>query len=137
MPQKPPDTDRNRDFSVIDHAPLEAGTETVSPEDVKFYIDFAAQLQEENFELRAEIDRLKGEMDVDKQKAQLMRPYANRVFNFLVAYCAFVGMIILMQGFDGIGYSIPEMVLGILAGSTAVAAIGLVGFVVKGLFGSQ
>ncbi len=63
-----------------------------------------------------------------------MKPYADRVYGFLIGYCAIVTLILLAQGFRWWGFSLPESVLAVLAGSTAAAAIGLVGFVVSGLF---
>lgn len=41
-----------------------------------------------------------------------------------------------MHGFSRVGFVISDVVLSVIAGSTAVAAIGLVGFVVSGLFGA-
>lgn len=69
-------------------------------------------------------------------RAEMMRPYADRVFLFLVGYCLFVALLILLEGFRVGEFDIADGVLGVIAGSTAVAAIGLVGFVVSGLFGS-
>ena len=67
----------------------------------------------------------------------MMRPYANRVFNFLVGYCLFVGAVVLLDGFKYRGFDLSDGVLSVIAGSTAASAIGLVGFVVSGLFKPQ
>ena len=63
-------------------------------------------------------------------RAWLMEPYAKRVLRFLIGYCAIVSIFVMAVGFDWIGFHLPELVL---AGSAAVAAIGLIGFVMGGL----
>ncbi|WP_235046603.1 hypothetical protein, partial [Caulobacter vibrioides] len=89
-----------------------------------------------NEKLRADNEQRKGQQTYDSVRAEMMRPYADKVFGFLVGYCSFVGAVILMAGFKYRGFTISDTVLGIIAGSTAASAIGLVGFVVSGLFGS-
>jgi hypothetical protein len=72
---------------------------------------------------------------VEEVRAALMAPYANKVFMFVVAYCLVVGLIVVGDGFgDGV-FHLSDTVLGIIAGSTAVSVIGLIGIVVSGLFG--
>ena len=74
---------------------------------------------------------------VEQVLADLMAPYAKKVFRFVVWYCAVVGAIIIGDGFgDGI-FHLSDTVLGIIAGSTAVSVIGLIGVVVRGLFGAR
>lgn len=94
-----------------------------------------AELLAQNEALRAENESLKWRKTYDDVRAEMMQPYAGKVFNFLVCYCLFVGAIILLAGFRVGGFAISDTVLGIIAGSTAASAIGLVGFVVSGLFG--
>lgn len=94
------------------------------------------ELSAENERLRANVERLEGQETYDDVRKRMMEPYAGKVFNFLIGYCAFVGMIILLSGFKIGGFKISDTVLGIIAGSTAASAIGLVGFVVSGLFGA-
>jgi hypothetical protein len=43
-------------------------------------------------------------------------------------------VIILLDGFKLLGFSLDHRVLATLVGSTAIAAIGLVGFIARGLF---
>jgi hypothetical protein len=69
----------------------------------------------------------------DKESNRTMRgDYAKRVFNYLVGYSLAVLVLLVFSGLRQL--FIADSVLSVLAGSTALAAIGLVGFVVKGLF---
>lgn len=60
--------------------------------------------------------------------------YANRIWWFLCCYTLFILILVVIDAFCGTGFDVPENVLVTLAGSTVVAAIGLVGIVAKGLF---
>jgi hypothetical protein len=65
---------------------------------------------------------------------KLRTKYADQVFCYLTYYSGFVGIIVMFSGLKPWSLSLPEIVLSTLVGSTAAAAIGLVGFVVNGLF---
>lgn len=126
------------DASVIDKAPLElpipeGEVDELTPQKQKFI----SELQSQNEALRAEVDALRGKNDAETQKAHLIKPYARRVFAFLCIYCVVVCLIIVFQGFNIGGFFLETPVLSILAGSTAVSAIGLVGIVVRGLFNAK
>lgn len=74
----------------------------------------------------------------DLQSNRRMREqYAKKIMGFLSAYSATVGGFVVASGIPSVAFSLPDGVLITLVGSTAVAAIGLVGIVVKGLFGSN
>ena len=45
----------------------------------------------------------------------MMEPYARKVFRFLIGYCGFVGLIILLSGYKPGGFSISDTVLAIVA----------------------
>lgn len=60
--------------------------------------------------------------------------YARSVYRYLCCYSAGCGSVLLLSGFKVYNFSLPNEVLITLVGSTALAAIGLVGFVVSGLF---
>jgi hypothetical protein len=63
----------------------------------------------------------------------LIKPYASKSFKFMCGYCSFVGLVLLLDGFS-FGLTLPESVLDLLVGSTAVTVIGLVGMVLTGVF---
>ena len=114
----------------------------------------ADALRTENTRLRtelessnAELQKLQGQLTTDQVRAKLMEPYANKVFLYLIVYSVSVLALILLssiriwRGPEESRTLVPildigQTVLSIVAGSTAVAAIGLVGFVVSGLFDS-
>ena len=66
----------------------------------------------------------------------MLEPYVNKVFTFVAFYCGFVGLILFLTAMK-IDFSLPETILAIISGSTAVSVIGLIGLVITGLFGSK
>lgn len=93
-------------------------------------LQMIATLSEENAALKARIDA-KNPATV---RAEMMKPYANAVYWYLVGYTVIVGAVLISHGFGWRDFSLPSSVLVVLVGSTAVAAIGLVRSVVGGLF---
>jgi hypothetical protein len=82
----------------------------------------------------AEVDALH-QANLDRAENRKMRSeYAGKVFWYLCAYTVGSAMLTVMTGFGCFGFELSEIVLATIVGSTAVAAIGLVGFVVSGLF---
>jgi hypothetical protein len=128
-PRKPP----ARDPAFIETA---TRLETFGSDAAAELLAQSEALLAQNEALRAENESLKWRKTYDEVRAEMMQPYAGKVFNFLVCYCLFVGAVILLAGFKVGGFVISDTVLGIIAGSTAASAIGLVGFVVSGLFGA-
>jgi hypothetical protein len=125
------------DASIIDRAPDEPpeAARALPANQVRRLSDLIANLQTELGATRAENEQLKAKIDLETEKAKLVKPYANKVFGFLCAYCAGVFVLLLFNGFHSWGFSMSNTVMGVLVGSTAAAAIGLVHTVVKGLFG--
>ncbi|MCF6305056.1 MAG: hypothetical protein L3J33_06760 [Rhodobacteraceae bacterium] len=83
-----------------------------------------------------EDDRLREEIANLKSDRKLREKYGDRILRFLEWYAIGVGALIVLSGVSFIPFSLPETALVTLVGSTAIAAIGLVGFVAKGLFGN-
>lgn len=130
MPKKLP----KRLPTIIDTAEVKAAPPYFDAKESGFYLEMIAGLSSENEELKAKLAKATAERDYEAVRAQLMEPYANKVYSFLVVYCSVVGLMIVAQGFRILGFTLPDNVLSVIAGSTAAAAIGLVGFVVSGLF---
>lgn len=75
------------------------------------------------------------EGNLDKRANRRLRgEYADKVFCYLICYSLFCAILLIVSGFNFYGFALPQTVLGIVVGSTAASAIGLVGFVVNGLF---
>ena len=125
-----------RDPSIISGAPTKPDAQDFNADQSQQYLEIVGQLSAENEQLRADNERLRGQQTYEDVRTRMMEPYAGKVFRFLIGYCLFVAGVILLSGFKFLGFSISDTVLGIIAGSTAVSAIGLVGFVVSGLFGA-
>ena len=86
-------------------------------------------LQLSNELKRARIDDVKSDRE-------LRKIYGFRILRFLHCYSLVVGILVLLSGLQlpWLPFELPSEVLALLVGSTAAAAIGLVGFVARGLF---
>lgn len=69
-----------------------------------------------------------------KADRRMRKTYAARILKYLEIYSLGVGFLVLLHGSHFKNFSLEENILAALVGSTAVAAIGLVGFIAKGLF---
>ncbi len=81
-----------------------------------------------------ENERKHEEIENLKSYRELREKYARRVWYFLCFYTSSVFILIILNALFGTCVNVPVSVLVTLAGSTAVAAIGLVGIVAQGLF---
>jgi len=102
-------------------------------------VDEASELErmrEDYAILLAELDSEKGRNDSQVIRAQMMKPFADKTFRFVCCYCLITALLIVASGAIPT-FEIPVPVQSIIAGSTAVAAIGLVSIVVSGLFRSS
>lgn len=90
-------------------------------------------------EKAAELQNEKTQANIGAEKADtaMRKHYADRILRFLEIYGTVVGAFIAFSGFGLWGFKMPSETMMTLVGSTAVAAIGLVGFIVKGLFSSS
>jgi hypothetical protein len=83
---------------------------------------------------REEIHGLR-ETRTDRRANRVLRfRYARAVYRYLVWYSIGSAALVLLDGFDFTHFHLPEIALAAIVGGTAVSAIGLVGFVVQGLF---
>ncbi len=104
------------------------------------------ELREANNLLRKKVGTLEANNATIQVLNTLITPSATKAFRFMYAYCAFVGAILLLDGFDIkipitdkvqtliATFDLDESVLQFLVGSTAVTVIGLVGMVLTGIF---
>lgn len=120
------------DPSLIDSAPIESVSQGEILDSERVIAALSAELEE----TKAELAGIKAKKTIDDVKVELLEPYSNKVFWFVVIYCLIVGLIIIGDGFRVFQFDLSDTVLGIIAGSTAVSVIGLIGVVVGGLFGS-
>lgn len=124
-----------RDPGLIDTAPLVPDTPEASDEE--FYYEMASSLAAELESARAELSALKATKTIDDVRADMLEGYSNRVFWFVAVYCTVVGIALGLAGWRHLtSFEISNTILSIIAGSTAVSVIGLIGMVISGLFGS-
>ena len=81
-----------------------------------------------------ERDHLKEDLANKQQDRQLRKDYANKIFSYLMYYSLFCAFVLISQATNATKFSLPDNVLVVLVGSTAISIIGLVGWIVKGLF---
>ena len=89
----------------------------------------AERAQLENKLARSRIKNVKADRKMRKTNA-------GRILRYLEIYSGAVGVMVVVSGFGLGGFNLPPEILATLVGSTAVAAIGLVGFIARGLFRS-
>lgn len=121
---------------LVSKAPDELQSRDPLPADIEFLEELIGDLASKLDASDAEVERLKGQQTVEQVRAQLMGPYADRVFKFVVAYVVVVGLFLVLSAWkEWTRFELDDTILGIVSGSTAVAVIGLIGMVVSGLFG--
>lgn|GEM_PF-2988834 len=111
--------------------PATIGDTQVSRDDI--FTKFV-EVSDENSDLKLENEQLRAGRKTSDILDDLIKPYAKRTFVFMCAYCSVVGITLILHGFDGVKFSLPETVLTFLVGSTATTVIGLVGMVLTGIF---
>jgi len=84
--------------------------------------------------LRMQLDNHQQAIKDRKADRKLRAKYADKIIRFLEVYSIVVGVFIILAGFKLFSFNLPNEVLIALVSSTAIAAIGLVGFIAKGLF---
>ncbi|WP_198535457.1 hypothetical protein [Salinivibrio kushneri] len=72
--------------------------------------------------------------ETEKAKTEIMRWIASETFGFMKWWCCFVGLIVWMYIGTKQGDVEKEVIITLL-GTTTVSVVGLVGFIVRGLFG--
>lgn len=125
---------KKRDPSIIEKAPIVPDETSVADGSEKKYLQIIGSLSAELEDLRAENGRLREKQAVDIAIANLITPFSNKIFRFVVGYCCFVAAALVASGFAALNFRLPESVLTTLVGSTAVAVLALIGSVVAGLF---
>lgn len=88
----------------------------------------------ETEERKAKVAGLQQDWRDKEANRKLRNEYAGKVFDYLLAYTFGAFILILLEGSGIGGFDLPDAALVVVVGSTAVSAIGLVGFVVSGLF---
>lgn len=111
---------------------IDIGVQEVAVVERKSRLDLLEEQQIEEARLRNEMARAHI-ANVNADRAMRME-YASRILRYLESYSAVVASIVIASGFSFTSFHLPVEIEAFLVGSTAVAAIGLVGFIAKGLF---
>lgn len=96
----------------------------------------AADLLEGEYLQKARLENRLSQARIDDVEAdrELRKTYANRILRFLEWYAGGVGGLVVLDGFHFFWFHLEKEVTATLVGSTAISAIGLVGFIARGLF---
>jgi hypothetical protein len=125
-------SDANVSPQAIDLAPENPPAVTLTADEYQAVLAEYGRLQTSVDDLTVENARLQGSSEV--ARSQLIKPYAWAVLRFLCCYGGVVGALLFFQGFHTLGFKLNDTVMGVVVGSTAVSAIGLVLTIVRGLF---
>ena len=126
---KPP-TDQNVTLDDLDRAPESIPPSSGDvPVTIDQYADKLAKVAEEKDNLQAKV-----EAETKRTLNELIKPSADKAFQFMWTYCGSVFAILILHGFNYQGFHLPDSALNFLVGSTAVTVIGLVGMVLTGIF---
>ena len=121
-------------MTTLDVSAIEKSTSKISSK-IEDDIDRKEASSLANQRAHAAVGKVKAETASIRYIGKLRQQYANKVFCYLLLYSSFSLLLIILSGYKKCtGFDIPDSVLLVIVGSTAVSAIGLVGFVVNGLF---
>ncbi len=113
---------------------MTAGNGGKKPSLKKAIEEVAAVKKEDELDKKAD-NSLADERIKDSSSTRTLREtYAKKVYWYLVCYSVGAYALLIAQAWKIAGFELETTVIAIVAGSTAVSAIGLVGIVVRGLF---
>jgi hypothetical protein len=111
---------------------IETGLPTVQEVGQPNILDWAESTAAERAQLKNKLARSR--IKNVKADRKMRKTYAGRILRYLEIYSTVVGVTLIISGFGLRDFNLPPEILATLVGSTAVAAIGLVGFIARGLF---
>lgn len=111
---------------------IDTGLALVEANDSPDRKDYLEQEEAEAARLRNRLAR--SHIKSVKADRKMRKKYASQILRYLYCYSGFVGALTLLSGWRIMWFELPDAVLTALVGSTAIAAIGLVGFIARGLF---
>lgn len=111
---------------------IDTGVRDVAVIDRKGKLDLLEEHQIEEARLRNEM--AKAHIENVNADREMRKDYASRILRYLEWYSGAVGLMVVGSGFAWTGFHLPVEIAAALVGSTAIAAIGLVGFIARGLF---
>lgn len=108
----------------------------------KTQVDDKDRREEERYDQDAQAlrnDEAREKIENVKADREMRQDYAKRIMSFLYFYAGFCALVLLADAITvdptaSFGFDLADDIILTIVGSTAVAAIGLVGFVARGLF---
>ncbi|KAB7669205.1 hypothetical protein [Plesiomonas shigelloides] len=118
-------------------------SELAKSEETAFNDPSIGEVAIHQLEQQQNIEKIKQEVEHLRQKAksletdtEIKKWIAQQTFGFMICWCCFVGLMIIIY-FAVKAQNIEKEVIITLLGSTTISVVGLVGFIVKGLFGTK
>ena len=129
--------DKQRDLIPLEA--IESGRQVVAQKSERDDNDKKEERDLAYRQRKAEIGVIEQQNADRKATRRLRFLYAKAVYKYLCWYSGVAGGLVLLSGLKFpelklVSFQLSDMVLATIVGTTAVAAIGLVGFVVGGLF---
>lgn len=111
---------------------IDIGVRNVAEVEHKGKLDRLEEYKAEEVRLRNEM--AKAHIDGVNADREMRKEYASRILRYLEIYSLTVAAIVIASGLTFANFHLPVEIEASLVGSTALAAIGLVGFIARGLF---
>lgn len=123
----------------LDLDKIEAGLPTVEQKTEQDDRDIREQADLDRDGRTLQHDLIRAKIKNIESDRRMRETYADRIIRFLYWYSGTCGSLLALDGIslpwiNCVGFDLPDEILITLVGSTALAAIGLVGFVARGLF---
>jgi hypothetical protein len=116
-------------------AAVEAAVKEIPPiDDFNQALPALEETSLERDQARSALEKANEELADMRLSRSLRERYANWAFAYLVCFTVFCMTLVVAQGFPDVPFKLSDNVIITLVGSTAVAAIGLVGWIARGLF---
>lgn len=123
---------RGGDLEAIRRAARAAATATIPAAASAAYNAEKSSYEAER--RKVENDLLAEQLRNAQQDRVLREKYATWAFGYLLGYSGFCAILVVAQGRPDMAFKLSDGVIITLVGSTAIAAIGLVGWIARGLF---
>ena len=124
-------------LSDLDNAPTtlpNTSSAETPADDVATLTQRLQEVSEDFTRLQQEYDAYRKENKGIDHLNDMIKPYASKIYNFMVCYCLVVAYILIENAAGRFPKTIDSTVMSFLVGSTATTVLGLVGMVVTGIF---
>ena len=127
LPKKP--KTQQRDPSLIDQSHIEIDQENTLDSNALVSAETSVELEKVN----VQNDILREQAKREKIKNEILEKNLKKVFRFVVCYCIFLAITLLLSGFSLCGFHLSDTVFGFMITGLGISVIGLIATILKGL----